>query len=91
MMVSFDIRKHLKIGRGGMLLLDNSAAFEWLKKAQNNGRQPGTPGAMPEFPGWNCKIDPDRATRGMMLMRDMPKTQDDLPLTYPDISECSYV
>lgn len=38
--LSFHIKKHLPIGRGGMILLDDSHAYEWLKKARFDGRSP---------------------------------------------------
>ena len=33
MCLSFHIKKHLKIGKGGIILTDNKDALEWLKKA----------------------------------------------------------
>ena len=32
MCLSFHIKKHLKIGKGGMILCDNKEATEWLNK-----------------------------------------------------------
>jgi len=33
MCLSFHIKKHLKIGKGGMILTDNATLVEWLKKS----------------------------------------------------------
>ncbi len=34
MCLSFHIKKHLKMGKGGMILTDNEKAVEWFKKAR---------------------------------------------------------
>ena len=34
MCLSFHIKKHLKIGKGGMILTDNEDAVKWFKKAR---------------------------------------------------------
>lgn len=38
MCLSFHIKKHLNIGRGGMILLDNKEEYERLKKMRYDGR-----------------------------------------------------
>ena len=38
--LSFHIKKHLPIGRGGMILTDDENADKWLRKARFDGREP---------------------------------------------------
>ncbi len=38
MCLSFHIKKHLKIGKGGMILTDNEDAVKWFKQARYEGR-----------------------------------------------------
>jgi len=40
MCVSFQFRKHLSLGRGGMILFDNKEDFDRLKKMSYDGRSP---------------------------------------------------
>ncbi len=66
--LSFHIKKHLPIGRGGIILTDNKKAYEWFKRARFDGR-----GEVPlnkdniKFAGWNMYMTPEQATRGLML------------------------
>ena len=39
MCLSFHIKKHLKIGKGGMILTDDFEAYQWLKKADTKEGQ----------------------------------------------------
>jgi len=43
MSISFQFQKHLSLGRGGMILLDNEEAAKQLKKMSYDGRLPMTP------------------------------------------------
>ena len=38
MTLSFHIKKHLKMGKGGMILTDNKEAAEWFLRARYEGR-----------------------------------------------------
>ena len=38
MCLSFHIKKHLKIGKGGVILTDNEEAAKWFKSARYEGR-----------------------------------------------------
>lgn len=90
--LSFHAKKHLPIGRGGMILTDSYMAYEWLKKARFDGRSE-CPMSEDEIDmvGWNAYMTPDQAARGLMLFdaikdRDLP----DLPVEkqgYPDLSK----
>ena len=90
MCLSFHIKKHLKIGKGGMVLTDNNEAVKWLKKARYEGRE--------EVPyhaddistlGWNMYMTPVEAATGLMLMQNMPRHNEDLMENYPDLSKFS--
>lgn len=80
MCLSFHIKKHLKIGKGGMILTDNKDAVEWLKKARYEGRGPVKYHEDNiEINGYNAYMSPEQAARGLMLMQNYPEHMPDLP------------
>ena len=90
--LSFHMKKHIPIGRGGMILVDELEMYEWLKKARFDGRNP-----VPlnedkiEMIGWNCYMTPEQASRGLVLFNSI-KDDDikDLQVSkqnYPDLSK----
>ena len=90
MCLSFHIKKHLKIGKGGMILTDDENAVEWLKKARYEGRAEVAyhkDNICDE--GWNMYMTPEQATRGLMLMQNYPKDMPDIPENppYRDLTE----
>lgn len=90
MCLSFHIKKHLKIGKGGMILTDDQKVVEWVKKARYEGRAEV---AYHEdnicTEGWNMYMTPEQATRGLMLMQNYPQDVPDLPEDppYRDLTE----
>lgn len=88
--LSFQYSKHIPIGRGGMILTDDSKAVAWFRKMRNDGRR--------EIPkerdrvklaGWNFYMTPEQAARGLSLYywrvhgkEDMP----DIDMKYEDLS-----
>ena len=60
--LSFQYRKTLPIGRGGMILTDDKDAVERLKELRLNGRD-----------GWNMYLLPEQAARGLTLFEMMQK------------------
>ena len=90
--LSFHYKKHLPIGRGGMVLTDDHSAVEWLKKARWDGRSPDVPlnNDNAEIVGWNMYMTPEQASRGLVLFDTIKeKKLDDLPVdkqNYPDLS-----
>lgn len=93
--LSFHIKKHLPIGRGGMILTDDFYAYEWLKKARFDGRQP-IPLLEDNFTmlGWNAYMEPSQAARGIQLFEVLrqkhPDGMEDLKVEeqkYPDLSK----
>jgi dTDP-4-amino-4,6-dideoxygalactose transaminase len=72
--VSFQIKKRIPIGRGGIILTDDYAACRWLKKARHDGRDMKTFYADDdfEFAGWHYYMTPEDAARGILLMDAIP-------------------
>jgi len=92
--LSFHIKKHLPIGRGGMILTDDKEAYEWFKKARFDGRSP-IPLAEDNFTmlGWNMYMQPADAARGIQLFEVLrqkyPDGMEDLKVEeqgYPNLS-----
>ena len=80
MTLSFHIKKHLKMGKGGIILTDNTEAAEWFAKARYEGR-----GKLKyhedniEICGWNMYMTPQEAAHGLALMQNFPEHNEDLP------------
>lgn len=80
MCLSFHIKKHLKIGKGGMILTDSEEANSILRKMRYEGR-----GEVMyhqdeiDINGWNAYMSPEQAARGLMLMQNYPLHVDDIP------------
>ncbi len=87
--LSFQARKHLPIGRGGMILTSSEKAAEWLRLARFNGRreEPMSQESKPAFVGWHCFMEPERAARGLQLMMNVKDDNPDLIFDYPDLSK----
>lgn len=79
--LSFHIKKHLKLGKGGMILTDDLEAVKWLKKARYEGRTAGYQyhNDDVEFIGWNMYMTPQQAAHGLALMQNFPKDNPDIP------------
>lgn len=89
--------KHLKLGKGGAILLDDEHAYKWLKKARYSGRAECSyhDDNFDDFPvvGHNFYMMPEIASRGLLLMGQFynvdgsKKSNPDLSLPYPDLSK----
>ena len=90
--LSFHECKTLAIGDGGIILTDEKKAYDALRQMRFDGRTPGKSVFDDEFtlPGYHCHMKPDVATRGMMLMAGVKDFNEDLPETYPDLSQIKY-
>ena len=79
MCISFHIKKHLKIGKGGMILTDNKEAVEWLKMARYEGRSEKLyhEDDISEM-GWNMYMTPQEAAHGLSLMQNISWDNPDL-------------
>lgn len=90
MCLSFHIKKHLKIGKGGMILTDDISAVEWFKKARYEGRSEKLYHEDDiDMLGWNMYMTPQQASHGLALMQNIPIHNDDLPENngYRDLRE----
>lgn len=68
--LSFQIKKRIPIGKGGMILTDDIDAYNWLKRASHDGRTFGVNFDQDtvEMIGWHYNMTPEDAARGIMLM-----------------------
>ena len=91
MCISFQFRKHLSLGRGGMILLDSKADKDTLVKMSYDGRHRDAP--WPDQPintlGYHYYMTPETAQLGLDKLNDAIKTQPKIwsNLDYPDISK----
>jgi dTDP-4-amino-4,6-dideoxygalactose transaminase len=76
---SFQLKKRIPIGRGGMILTDDADAVNWLRRARYDGRDLSVSqwDDEPEIMGWHYYMTPEDAARGILLM-------DQTPLNNPD-------
>lgn len=88
MCLSFHIKKHLPIGKGGMILTDSPEAVEWFKRARYEGR-----GELfykeddLTMLGWNMYMTPEQAARGLYLMQNYEDNVPDQLEVYRDLTE----
>lgn len=85
--------KHLKLGKGGMILTDDKDAAAWFKRARFCGRRECNYHLDTfDMLGWNFYLMPEIAARGLLLMTQFydfegnPKNNPDLTIPYPDLS-----
>ena len=67
MCLSFQFKKHLSLGRGGMILLDNYDDYVTLKKMSYDGRLPDIPWAEQDVDimGYHYYMTPETAQKGI--------------------------
>ena len=67
MSVSFQFRKHLSLGRGGMILCDNKDDYISLKKMSYDGRLPDIPWRDQDIStmGYHYYMTPETAQKGL--------------------------
>ena len=89
--LSFQYRKILKMGRGGMILTNEKDAKDWLMQARFYGRHVGISRYEDkhEILGWNMYMLPEYAARGMTLFSVLSDNNDDCGCQddYPDLSK----
>ncbi len=87
--LSFHVKKHIPIGRGGMILLDDFSAYKWLKRARFDGRSECAQKEDTfDMLGWNMYLTPEQASRGLTLFQAYSDEDDiDDYNTYPDLSK----
>ena len=77
--VSFQLKKRIPIGKGGMILTNNKDAVDWFKMMRYEGRHNDIPYTEDEFGciGYNMYMTPEDAARGLILMKHTPKENED--------------
>lgn len=88
--ISFQIKKRIPIGRGGMILTDDLDAVKWLQKARYDGRDLTVSQWEDDADicGWHMYMTPEDAARGILLMDMVPENNPDLGSwqNYADLS-----
>ena len=92
--LSVHMKKHLPIGRGGMILTDSREDYMWYKRMRFDGRR-----ELPleednfDMVGYNMYLTPEQAVRGIQMFSTInQKGKEDLNTKaqcYPDLSTCS--
>jgi dTDP-4-amino-4,6-dideoxygalactose transaminase len=79
MTLSFQIKKRLPIGRGGMILCDDYDAYRWFKRACYDGRDLDNNYMDDdiEMLGWHMYMTPEDAARGIILMDNISEVNID--------------
>jgi dTDP-4-amino-4,6-dideoxygalactose transaminase len=91
MCLSFQYKKHLSLGRGGAILLQNKEDYDILKKMSYDGRSPNIPWMEQDIDtiGYHYYMTPEIAKLGL---DKLPKAFEDTPkkwnyLNYPDLKK----
>jgi dTDP-4-amino-4,6-dideoxygalactose transaminase len=90
--VSFQIKKRVPIGKGGMILTDDLEAYNWLKMASYDGRDLKTPYTDEnhvKMIGYHMYMTPEDAARGIIIMDTVPEVNPDTgnSTTYVDVEK----
>jgi len=72
MCLSFQFQKHLSLGRGGMILLDDEDSFRSLRKMVYDGREPNVPWKDQNIDtiGYHYYMTPETAELGIKKFKD---------------------
>jgi dTDP-4-amino-4,6-dideoxygalactose transaminase len=91
MCLSFQYRKHLNLGRGGMILLDNKEQYETLLKMRYDGRTDDKPWMEQDVDtiGYHYYMTPETAELGLQKFSEAVNAKPKLwsYKDYPDLSE----
>ncbi len=91
MVVSFQIKKRLPIGKGGVILTDCEDQYNLLKKLVHDGRDIDAPYTKDPFNtlGYHMYMTPEDAARGLLIMDSLQTVNDDTGnhTTYTDLSK----
>lgn len=77
MSVSFQFRKHLSLGRGGVILFDNKEDFDTLKRMSYDGRSPDLPWIQQNIKtiGYHYYMTPETAELGLQKLPEAIKRE----------------
>lgn len=91
MCISFQFKKHLKLGRGGMILCDDDAAVEQLRRMRYDGRNHDKPWAEQDIDmlGYHYYMTPETAELGLHRFEEVKNLPSKIWSyeDYPDISK----
>ncbi len=90
--VSFQLKKRVPIGRGGMVLTDDKDAADWIRLASYDGRDlttEYTDDSHFKMLGYHMYMTPEDAARGIILMDKVPEVNEDSAshLNYTNLSK----
>ena len=88
--ISFQHRKPLKIGKGGMILTDDDDASEWLRKASYDGRDRTKlfKDDVIDMIGYHMYMTPEDGARGVLLFDEYTAQRNEIgSIDYPNISK----
>ena len=95
MCLSFQYQKHLNLGRGGMILLDNSFEYKSLVRMSYDGRERGIPWRNQniKYIGYHYYLTPEAAEMGLKIFEKVKnkKPKHWTSLDYPDLSKLKFV
>lgn len=89
MCVSFQFRKPVPIGRGGMILTNNASDADWYRRMRYLGRDPEAHfdfNRITEM-GYNMVMTPEQAARGLTLLELSPPTRVFASKEYTDLRD----
>lgn len=93
MCLSFQFKKHLSLGRGGMILLQNKGDYDILKKMSYDGRSPNTPWMEQDIStiGYHYYMTPETAKLGLekILKVSNEKPKKWIYKNYPNLEKMS--
>ena len=91
MCLSFQFKKHLNVGRGGMILLDNEEDYDKLRKMRYDGREDDTPWAEQDIDtiGYHYYMTPEIAQKGIyrFVTAEVTPAREWSFADYPDLSK----
>jgi len=91
MCISFQYQKHLSLGRGGIILLDNESDYISLKKMSYDGRIPDTPWREQDIDtvGFHYYMTPETAQLGLNKLEDAIKNKPKkwTVMDWPDLTQ----
>lgn len=89
--LSFHRRKHIPIGKGGMILTNDKVAHDWFKVARYEGRHTDRLYKDDEFDviGWNMYMPPEQAAEGLSFFENISDWNEDLETSgiHKDLSQ----
>jgi dTDP-4-amino-4,6-dideoxygalactose transaminase len=93
MCLSFQFRKHLSLGRGGAILVQNKEDYDILKKMSYDGRDLSKPWTKQDIStiGYHYYMTPETAQMGIVKLKNVENipSKNWTYINYPDLSKMS--